>query len=54
MELTYITSSNREEINQFLIDHWFRTDIIVRGNIIDMTQVNGIVANENGRIRIKT
>lgn len=50
MQLISINENNREYVNKFLIEHWFSTDMVVRGKIIDMTKVNGIIATENNSI----
>lgn len=50
MEYVKINTQNREHINSFISKHWFSTDMIIRGTIIDMTKVNGIVALENNDI----
>jgi N-acetylglutamate synthase-like GNAT family acetyltransferase len=49
-EYVKINTQNREQINSFIAEHWFTTDMIIRGTIIDMTKVDGIVALESGNI----
>jgi ribosomal protein S18 acetylase RimI-like enzyme len=49
-EYVNINTQNREHINSFIAEHWFSTDMIIRGTIIDMTKVDGIVALENNDI----
>ena len=48
MEYVKIDPQNRKYINFFIAQRWFSTDMIIRGAIIDMTKVDGIVALENG------
>ncbi len=50
MEYVKIDTQNRELINSFIVEHWFSTDMIIRGIIIDMTKVDGIVALEGDNI----
>lgn len=45
-----ITDKNRIIINNFIIEQWFTTKMIIRGNEIDMTTVDGIFALEGGKI----
>ena len=45
-----ITDKNRIIINNFIIEQWFTTKMIIRGNEIDMTTVEGIFALEGGKI----
>lgn len=49
-EYVKINTQNREYINSFISEHWFSTDMIIRGTIIDMTKVDGIAALENNSI----
>lgn len=50
MEYIKIDMHNRERINSFISEHWFSTEMIIRGSIIDMTKVEGIVTLENNNI----
>lgn len=50
MELREIGSENREEINSFIQEHWYSTEMVLRGQIVDMTTVEGIVAYEDEKI----
>lgn len=50
MEYIKINMQNRERINSFIAEHWFSTNMIIRGTIVDMTKVDGIAALENGDI----
>jgi GNAT superfamily N-acetyltransferase len=50
MEFLKIDEKVRTDVNKFLQEHWFSTDIIIRGKIIDMTSAEGIVVYENNTI----
>jgi ribosomal protein S18 acetylase RimI-like enzyme len=39
-----ISIQNREQINAFIKERWFSTKMIIRGEIVDMTKVDGIIA----------
>jgi len=45
-----ITEENRQEINALILNTWYSTEMIVRGKIIDMTKLEGIVAYDNEAI----
>jgi len=49
-DIKYITSENREKVNNILIEEWESTNIIVRGKIIDGTNLDGFVAIQNDTI----
>lgn len=50
MEYVKIDMQNRARINSFIVKHWFSTEMIIRGTIIDMTKVDGIIALEDDNI----
>jgi GNAT superfamily N-acetyltransferase len=50
MEYIPISTQNRQQISAFITDHWFSTRMIIRGEIIDMTQVDGIIAMNDDEI----
>lgn len=50
MEYRYIDETNRYEVNEFIREQWFSTDMVVRGKIVDLTKVEGIVVYEEGKI----
>lgn len=50
MDITAICNKNRNQINDFIRIHWFSTDMVVRGRIIDMTTAEGFAVYENGNI----
>lgn len=50
MEYARINGQNRRRINEFIAGRWFSTDMIVRGERIDLSRADGIAAFENGRI----
>jgi len=45
-----ITDKNRNIINDFIIEQWFTTKMIIRGKEIDMTAVDGIFTLEDEKI----
>lgn len=51
MEYRKISEKNREIVNKVIIDHWYTTQMIVRGNSYDMTEMDGYIACEDGVIR---
>ena len=50
MVISAIDAENRTEVNAFLTAHWFSTVMAVRGALIDLTQVDGLIAREGGEI----
>jgi Acetyltransferases len=50
MNIETILPQNRQQINDFISSHWFSTDMVVRGEVIDMTVLDGFVVYENGKI----
>lgn len=46
MDMIIISSENRHLINDFLSTHWFSTDIVVRGELVDMTRIDGFAMIE--------
>lgn len=50
MEYIPIRTQNRQKVNTFITEHWFSTKMIIRGEIVDMTKVNGIVAMDADKI----
>lgn len=49
-EIIRITESNRNEVNQILINEWEATDIIIRGKIIDGTKLDGFLVIKDNKI----
>ncbi|MDF2542420.1 MAG: acetyltransferase [Herbinix sp.] len=45
-----IKDSNREDVTRFINDNWLSTVLIIRGKMIDMTIVDGIVVYDNNCI----
>ncbi len=45
-----ISSGNRAAVNEFIREHWFTTEMIVRGRVVDMTKASGIAAMDDGKI----
>ena len=50
MKYLMVNELNRQSVNDFISERWFSTEMIIRGTIIDMTKVNGIIALENDEI----
>lgn len=50
MRLERLGSENRKEADCFIESHWFTTDMVLRGELIDMTKVDGFAAYENGEM----
>lgn len=50
MEYSKINKTNRAEVNQFIKEHWYSTKMVVRGQEFDMTEMEGIVARNEGQI----
>jgi len=50
MNYVPVSPHNRQQINAFIKQHWFTTDMIIRGEIVDMTRVAGIAAMEGDEI----
>lgn len=49
MELVNVKEDNREHVNSFIRDHWCTTEMALRGKLIDMTLVDGIMALDGKR-----
>lgn len=49
-EMIKVSEKNRQEVNQFLIDNWYSTDIVIRGEVVDGTKVDGFIAYDNNKI----
>lgn len=39
-----VNENNREMVTSFIKEHWFTTEMVIRGDIIDMTRAEGIIA----------
>ena len=46
MNLHRITHENRGRVNAFIREHWYTTDMILRGQVVDMTGVDGLIAQD--------
>lgn len=49
-KIEIISEKNRSLINQFFINNWFSTDMVLRGKIIDCTKVDGFLIKEDDEI----
>lgn len=50
MDILNVSSQNRQQVNDFISSHWFSTDMVVRGEVVDMTVLDGFVIFESGTI----
>ena len=50
MQFIEINSNYRADVSRFIEDNWFSTDMVIRGKVVDMTSVEGIVVYEDGYI----
>ncbi|WP_026487431.1 GNAT family N-acetyltransferase [Caldanaerobius polysaccharolyticus] len=50
MDIRTISPQNRQQINDFIKSRWFSTEMVVRGEIVDMTVLEGFVVYENETI----
>lgn len=41
MDIRFINAENRQQVNEFIRSSWFSTDIIIRGEIVDTTVLEG-------------
>ena len=49
-KIEMINENNRQLVNQFLIDNWFSTKLIVRGEIINGEELDGFLMKEENEI----
>lgn len=54
MNLKRISSQNRQKVNNFISSHWFSTNMVVRGELVDMTKLDGFVLNDDDIIGLVT
>jgi len=50
LDIRSISPQNRQQINYFISSHWFSTNMVVRGKIVDMTILDGFAIYENETI----
>ena len=50
MEYISVNPQNRAAVPAFISEHWLTTEMIIRGNVVDMTQVDGIVGMDGEEI----
>ena len=50
MEYSSIDSFGRAAVNRFIAERWYTTEMALRGELVDMTGVDGIVAHEGSEI----
>lgn len=50
MNYININETNRSAVVDFIISHWYTSEMVVRGEVVDMAGLDGIIAEENRRI----
>lgn len=50
MNIKTVSAENRQQVNDFIRAHWFTTDMVVRGEIVDMTKIEGFVMYDDETI----
>ena len=50
MNIKIISSENRRQINDFISSHWFSTDMVVKGELVDMTVLDGFAVYDDGTV----
>ena len=50
MNIERISNQTRELVNQFIINNWFSTNIIIRNKVIDATKLDGFLLLEENKI----
>lgn len=48
MEIQAITPETRAQVNAFITSHWYSTEMILRGEVINMTAVDGYFVERDG------
>lgn len=46
MEYVDITPAHQAQVNAFIAEHWHSTNMAIRGALVDMTRLPGIIARE--------
>lgn len=46
MDISIIEAKNREEVNNFIKNNWFSTDMVIRGQVYDLRTLDGFVVYE--------
>ena len=50
MEFLPITPADRQEVNDFIVRRWYTLTMIIRGEEVDMTAVEGFLLREQGEL----
>jgi len=50
MEFIRIDETNRAEVNELIKQRWYSTDMVLRGTVVDMKKVAGIIAYDDKEI----
>ena len=46
MEICPVNPANRQQINEFIKSQWFSTDMVIKGEVVDLTTVDGFAVFE--------
>ncbi|MDF2686279.1 MAG: GCN5-related N-acetyltransferase, partial [Clostridia bacterium] len=52
LEMQTISPQDRTRVTEFIKEHWYSTDMLIRGKIIDMTKVDGFVIFDDSNTEI--
>lgn len=50
MDIKLISSKNRHMVNEFIVSQWLSTDMVVRGELVDMTILEGFIVFDEDNI----
>lgn len=50
MEMQKISAENKKQVMDFIQSHWFSSKMVVRGKLVDMTELEGFVVYEMNEI----
>ena len=50
MVYLHVDNTNRQRVNKFIEEQWYTTEMIIRGAVVDMTKVDGIICFEDNEI----
>ena len=50
LEIHPITPETRQAVTEFISSHWFGTVMMIRGEAVDMTNVDGFITMEDGKL----
>lgn len=50
LKIIKLSNKNRQYANEIIINNWASTDIVIRGEVVDATKVEGFFAYDNNEI----